>query len=116
VQASFLEKGGKLAVDELCQRQISFDGLFACSDLLAMTSINSLREKNYRVPEDIKVVGYDDIELARYFHPPLTTIRQSIVQAGNVLVETLLKLVENQDKEEPRLLATELVVRASSQS
>lgn len=116
VQASFLENGGKLAVDELRQRQISFDGLFACSDLLAMTSINSLREKNYRVPEDIKVVGYDDIELARYFHPPLTTIRQSIVQAGNVLVETLLKLVENQDKEEPRLLATELVVRASSQS
>lgn len=115
VQASFLENSGKLAVDELCQRHTPFDGIFACSDLLAMTSINSLREKNYRVPDDIKVVGYDDIELARYFHPPLTTIRQSIVQAGNVLVETLLKLIENQDKEEPRLLTTELIVRASSQ-
>lgn len=113
VSASFIEEGGKLAVAELCRRQTSFDALFACSDLLAMTSINSLRENNYRVPDDVAVVGYDDIELARYFHPPLTTVRQPMAQAGLALVDALLTLIEDGNSV-AQLLPTELMVRASS--
>lgn len=82
IPASFIEEGGRLAVEELCRRAVPFDSLFACSDLIAMTAINTLRDKQYRVPDDIAVVGYDDIELARYFHPSLTTIRQPIAAAG----------------------------------
>ncbi|MFZ6653708.1 LacI family DNA-binding transcriptional regulator [Undibacterium sp. TJN19] len=113
VAASFIEEGGKLAVTELCRREVTFDALFACSDLLAMTSINSLRENNFRVPDDVAVVGYDDIELARYFHPPLTTIRQPMAQAGQALVQALLKLIDD-GTSHAQLLPTELILRASS--
>lgn len=113
VTASFIEEGGRLAVEQLCKRQVAFDSLFACSDLLAMTAINTLRDKQYRIPEDIAVVGYDDIELARYFHPTLTTIRQPIAAAGHALVEAVLSLAEHQPTS-PRLLQTQLMCRASS--
>lgn len=113
VTASFIEEGGRLAVEQLCKRQVAFDSLFACSDLLAMTAINTLRDKQYRIPEDIAVVGYDDIELARYFHPTLTTIRQPIAAAGQALVEAVLSLAEHQPTS-PRLLQTQLMCRASS--
>ncbi|MFZ6774822.1 LacI family DNA-binding transcriptional regulator [Undibacterium sp. SXout7W] len=113
VNASFVENGGRLAVDELCQRNIPFDGLFACSDLLAMTAINTLVEKSYRVPEDVSVVGYDDIALARYFHPPLSTVRQPLMAAGEALVDALLALAD-QKGGTPRLLPTQLVIRSTS--
>lgn len=113
VSASFVENGGRLAMQELHRRKVKYDALFACSDLLATTAINILREEKKRVPEDVAVVGYDDIELARYFHPPLTTIRQPIQAAGEALVDTLLELVENQTSG-PRLLPTQLIQRATS--
>ena len=113
VQASFVEDGGRLAVEELCSRKIPFDALFACSDLLAMKAINALRDKKYRVSEDVAVVGYDDIELARYFHPPLTTVRQPMAAAGQALVQALLSIVE-QSPVSPRLLPTQLISRTSS--
>jgi hypothetical protein len=77
VSASFLPDGGRLAVEELLRRR-GFDAIFAGSDLLAMTAINTLRSQGLEVPRQIAVVGYDDIELSTYFHPPLTTIRQPI--------------------------------------
>ncbi|MCU6432859.1 LacI family DNA-binding transcriptional regulator [Undibacterium sp. Jales W-56] len=115
IPASFIEEGGRLAVEELYRRGIAFDALFACSDLLAMTAINTLREKGLKAPDDVAVVGYDDIELARYFHPPLTTVRQPIALAGQALVEALLVLAD-QRTASPRLLATELIRRSSSYS
>ena len=112
VAAAFLPQCGAEAVDELLRRGVPFDAVFACSDLLAMTAINALRRHGLRVPEDVAVVGYDDIELSSYFHPPLSTVRQPIRAAGQALVAALLALVDG----EPALsrqLATELVVRAT---
>lgn len=114
VAASFVEDGGKQAVAELCARQVKFDALFACSDLLAMTAINSLRERDFSVPADVAVVGYDDIELARYFHPPLTTIRQPMPVAGLALVDALLQQIDTHASQ-AFLLDTELIIRRSSQ-
>ena len=113
VPASFLENGGQIAMAELAARNVTYDGLFCCSDLLAMSAINILRDQNKQVPEDVAVVGYDDIELARYFHPPLTTIRQPIQTAGSALVDSLLHIID-QKTVTPQLLPTELIVRASS--
>ncbi len=113
VPASFLPQGGAEAVDELLRRGAPFDALFACSDLLAMTAINALRGHGLRVPEDVAVVGYDDIELSSYFHPPLSTVRQPIRAAGRALVAALLALVDGEPAPS-RQLATELVVRATS--
>jgi DNA-binding LacI/PurR family transcriptional regulator len=111
--AVFTEEGGRAAVAELLARDVRFDALFACSDLLAMTAINSFRERGLTTPQDVAVVGYDDIELARYFHPPLSTIRQPLVAAGEALVATVLAMADGQVLP-PVLLSTELVVRQSS--
>ncbi|MEJ7806609.1 MAG: LacI family DNA-binding transcriptional regulator [Telluria sp.] len=113
VPVSFLPEGGAQAVHELQRRAVGYDAIFACSDLLAMTAINTLREVGKRVPQDVAVVGYDDIELSTYFHPPLTTIRQPIRAAGQALVDSLLALVDGQTPGSSQL-PTELIVRATA--
>lgn len=113
VPAVFTEQGGRAALAQLLASGVIFDALFACSDLLAMTAINGLRQQGLTVPDQVAVVGYDDIELARYFHPPLTTIRQPLGAAGEALVSSVLALAEAQTVS-PLLLQTELVVRQSS--
>ncbi len=113
VAAPFSEDGAVIGMRELMKRNVTFDGLFACSDLLATSAINELRHRQLTVPDDVAVVGYDDIELARYFHPPLTTVRQSIRDAGNALVDALLGVL-NEQANSAKLLPTQLVVRASA--
>jgi DNA-binding LacI/PurR family transcriptional regulator len=97
----------------LLARGIPLDAIFACSDLCAMTVINTLIGQGRRVPDDILVAGYDDIELSSYFRPSLTTVRQPIIAAGNAMVEALLEQIEGA-RPQPRQLVTELMVRASS--
>ncbi len=92
---------------------VDFDGIFACSDLLAMTTIHALLAAGVRVPQHMPVVGYDDVELARHLHPSLSTIRQSIDKAGTAMVAALVKIVEGQAVE-PIQLPTELIIRETS--
>jgi DNA-binding LacI/PurR family transcriptional regulator len=92
-----------------------FDGVFACSDLLAMTTISALRSHGLAVPQQLPVVGYDDVELARHFHPSITTVRQSIDQAGVAMVHALQRLVDGH-KVASIQLPTELVVRETSRA
>lgn len=110
---TFVAESARAAVKNLIGQNIAFDSIFACSDLLAMTAISTLNELGRRVPEDVSVVGYDDIAIAAYLHPPLTTIRQSIDQGGRTLVETLLALVAG-ERQRPKLLEAELIVRGTT--
>lgn len=113
VAAPFLPSSGSDAVAELARREVQYDALFACSDLLAMTAMNALRAGGRSVPAEVAVVGYDDIELASYFHPPLTSVRQPMREAGQALVEQLLALIDGQPAASVRL-PTELIIRHSS--
>lgn len=101
------------AVHRMLDTGLEFDAIFVVSDLLAMTAINALRERGRDTPRDVSVVGFDDIALASYFHPPLTTVHQAIEDAGSAMVESLLAQIEG-EAAPPRLLATRLVVRGSS--
>ena len=113
VSVPFLPGGGAEGVEELLRRGVQFDAIFAASDLLAMTAINTLRTHGRAVPADVAVVGYDDIELSSYFHPPLSTIRQPVEAAAAALVKSLLALIDGEPA--PSLqLQTELIVRGTS--
>ncbi len=113
VSVPFVPDGGEQAVREMARRSVAYDGIFACSDLLAMTAINTLRAMGRKVPRDLGVVGYDDIALCGYYHPPLTTIRQPVRAAGVALVEALLALVDGRPAASSQL-PTELIVRATA--
>jgi DNA-binding LacI/PurR family transcriptional regulator len=112
--ASFLVDSGRAAMLDLIETNPTLDAVFASSDLLAMAAINALRERGRRVPDDVAVVGYDDVELAAYFNPPLTTVRQPIREAGQILVDKLLAMLGGRAFRKSAPLETKLVVRESS--
>ena len=90
------------------------DAVFVASDLMAHGALRTLREAGRRVPDDVAVIGFDDIEIARYTDPPLTTVRQPIVELGRELARQLLRLVAGEEIEPAVVLPTELVVRESA--
>ncbi|NYE63280.1 DNA-binding LacI/PurR family transcriptional regulator [Duganella sp. 1224] len=113
IPASFVPDGGRLAVEQLLASGVPFDAIFAGSDLMAMEAINALRQRGMDVPGRVAVVGYDDIPLSSYFHPPLTTVRQPMPEAGRALVASLLALADGQAAPSVRL-PTQLIIRAST--
>lgn len=113
VDALSSEEEGYQAAKALLGRGTRFDAVFAASDLIAIGTIRALNERGLRVPEDVAVVGFDDIAMARFCNPPLTTVFQDTGRAGELLVETLLRLVRDQPAES-MMLPAKLVVRKSS--
>lgn len=89
------------------------DAIFAASDVVAMSTIRALNEMNKSVPDDVLVVGYDDLPLAAHTTPPLTTIQQNIEQGANSLVDLLLQRMAGEDNES-QLMMPELIVRQSA--
>jgi DNA-binding LacI/PurR family transcriptional regulator len=85
----------------------------ACSDLLALQAVQAVRARGLRVPKDVAVVGYDDMPVATYSDPPLTTIHQPVTDAGIELVDALLSLLQGESAP-PRTLPVHLVARASA--
>lgn len=115
-RAPFLAEAGREAMHALLEAEPGLDAVFASGDLLAMAAIGALRESGRRVPEDVAVVGYDDVELAAHFSPHLTTVHQPIHEGGIALVEILLEMLEHGKVLPSVQLETRLVVRQSSHS
>lgn len=92
------------------------DAVFASNDLSALGLLSALRERGLRVPEDVSVVGFDDVPEAAFFTPPLTTVRQDFAALGRQMMQkVLLSLEESEDETIDTPLPTELVVRDSTQ-
>lgn len=103
----------------LLDRGEPFSALFAFNDISAIGAIQALRESGKRVPEDVSVVGFDDIQSAAYQNPGLTTVRQPLRQMGVIAAETLLARINSPQKAEyPKsiIVKPELIVRASTAS
>ncbi|XID90939.1 LacI family DNA-binding transcriptional regulator [Paenibacillaceae bacterium WGS1546] len=108
---------GYQALSKLRASGAAFDALFCGNDLLAFGAIKAMEEAGVRVPEDIAVVGYDDIFSARLFKPALTTVRQPIPDIAKELVSLLIQAVDLEPDQRPArkiVIPTELVVRESS--
>lgn len=113
VDAAPSEEAGRAATLRLLEQGIAFDGIFATSDLVALGAMRALHDAGMRVPEEVSIVGFDDLAAARLAEPPLTTISQDTRRAGEILVETLVAKIEERAPESV-LLPVKLVVRGSS--
>ncbi|QPQ56155.1 substrate-binding domain-containing protein [Allosphingosinicella flava] len=112
VSAHFTVESGEAAMDAIIARGVDVDGVVAASDLIALGAIRSLLHHGLRVPEDVSVVGYDDVPFARYSRPALTTIMQDTARAGRLLVSKLLDTGGSGDMRSERM-PTDLIVRES---
>ena len=113
VDAESSQQEGRRAVETLMARGESFDAIFAASDLIAIGAIGALSAQGISVPFEVAVAGYDDIPMASFVNPPLTTVQQDTRRAGEMLVDSLLRLIHNEPVES-RMLPMKLMVRRSS--
>ncbi|GAA2462115.1 LacI family DNA-binding transcriptional regulator [Streptomyces pulveraceus] len=115
VEGDFTERGGRLAVQRLLASGAEFDSVFAHNDISAAGVLRALRAAGRSVPDDIAVVGFDDIPMAEHTEPPLTTVRQPARRMGETAARVLLShLGGTAVPDAPVVLPTELVVRHSA--
>jgi len=100
------------AVHSLATRKVPFDALFACSDLLAMGAIRAVQELGRKVPDDVSVVGYDDMPMAAAFQPALSSVRQDWQAGGSLLAQKMLALIRG-EVVDSQVLPVSLMVRAT---
>jgi len=115
LRGDFNFESGYKSMTELLALEEPPSAVFACNDLMAMGAMAAAAESGCRVPADLSVVGFDDIELASYSIPALTTVRQPKYEMGAIAARMLLEHMRQDDLTPQRqILATELVVRKSS--
>jgi LacI family transcriptional regulator len=120
VEGDWFVESGFLAANRLLEDSGPFSAVFAHSDRMAMGCIAALTEHGRRVPEDVAVVGYNDIPESRYYNPPLTTVRYPSFELGQICAKLLIDLIDGKDplaadriQDESDALNTQLVVRRS---
>jgi LacI family transcriptional regulator len=115
VEGDYTENSGVLGMQQLLPA--SPNAVFVASDMMAIGALKAIREAGLRVPEDIALIGFDDILAASAIRPTLTTVRQPIERMGAMAVEMLLNMLEEPPEEgspvQRIILPTELVIRES---
>ena len=107
-----IETGYKGTVSLL--EKTNIDGICCGNDLIAIGAIKALKERGIKIPQDVKVIGFDDISISKYMDPPLTTIRQPIYEMGEEAVGMLIDVINNKEMEMSKVLKTELIVRETT--
>ncbi|MBN1697840.1 MAG: GGDEF domain-containing protein [Spirochaetales bacterium] len=100
----------KILIDE---KQASFDAIVAANDGIALGAIKALQARGIRVPHDIAVIGFDDIDEATYITPPLTTVKQPLYEQAKTAIKILLDMIEGSTVPDSISLPTTLVIRES---
>jgi DNA-binding LacI/PurR family transcriptional regulator len=109
----YSEKLAAREVDKLLEKEPGLDAIFANSDYMAIAAIRKLEERGRRVPDDVAVIGYDDLSIAAMVSPALTTISQKITQAGGILARDLVGYLER-GIVTTTVMPVELVLRVSA--
>ncbi len=111
-EGGFDAPSGHRAMEQLLGQDL--DAVFVASDVVALGAIGAARAAGLRVPDDLSIVGFDDIPLAAFFDPPLTTVRLPAYELGHAVGVALLDRIASATLPGRTLLPTELVVRAST--
>ena len=111
LMGDFTEAGGLMAVNRLLESGLAFSAIFAANDQTAIGAALGLYRRNVRVPDDVSLVGFDDLAPAKFSVPPLTTIRQSVYEIGSEAAGAMLAMLKGQapvaDLPLPELVARE---------
>jgi LacI family transcriptional regulator len=95
------------------EKQVAFDAVFTGDDDAAIGVLKSLHEHQMRIPEDVAVIGFDDLGFASFLNPPLTTVRAPTRKVGQIATERLFALLENHPANDVLFLPTEIIFRRS---
>lgn len=111
---SFKSEYGYEVVMDILDKETDVDGIFCASDMIAIGAMKGIKEKGLNIPDDIKIVGFDDIYISGYLNPGLTTVRQPIYSIGAEAAKLLIESIENKSEKATVMLKTELVIREST--
>ena len=113
VEGDFREGGGREAMERLLERTTELDAVFVANDQMAAGAMRAVRDRGLDVPLDLSLVGYDDVLLAQYLSPTLTTVRQPLFDMGRAAGDIAIALLEQKKVEVRTRFEPELVVRKS---
>lgn len=114
-EGNFYHESGFTGGKALLELKNPPTAIFASSDQMALGVYEAVRQRGLRVPDDVSVIGFDDLPEVRWSSPPLTTVRQPLAEMGRLAAHTVLRLAQGEKIESPRVeLATELIVRDST--
>ena len=111
---SYTVESGYNAVLELERSGISYSAILAANDLMALGALKAVREFGYRVPEDVQIIGFDNIEFSQYCEPSLSTMQQPTFDMGAKAVELLTGIIEKRDPVQPERLIPKLLTRKTT--
>lgn len=115
LEGFYTAEWGYEGVQEVLNRGVVFDSVFCANDLIALGVIKALREKGVKIPEDIGIVGFDDIYMTTLIEPQLTTVHQPNYQMGYKAAQMLVDIIEeNIVEQKEEILKTKLIIRESS--
>jgi LacI family transcriptional regulator len=113
-EANFKYKGGYNAAMEMLKGGLRPTAIFAISDIMAMGAINAVFDKGLSCPEDVSVIGFDNIDLSEATRPPLTTVSQPMYEIGAIAARMLIKIINDENLESSQvILKHRLVLRNS---
>ncbi len=113
VEADFKEEGGQRAAQRLLDRRLDLSAIFSANDQMAAGILHTLRAHGLNIPQDISLVGYDDVFIARYFYPALTTVQQPLEEMGQAAAHIALAALDQREAEVKRKFEPRLIVRRS---
>jgi len=114
LRVPYVEAAGLLVAEELLRRRVRVDGLVCANDALAISVMSRLQDGGVAVPEDMAVVGWDDVMAARYLRPALTTVREPVRQMGRTAAELLRhRIAGHAPGKDPYSVPAEVIIRAS---
>ena len=114
-EGDFFQNSGVAAANVLLDLAAAPTAIFASNDVMAMGAMDVIRHRGLRIPDDISIIGFDNIPQAAMVYPPLTTVQQPLEQMGRVATQVLLGMFKNPEKQVVRMaLPTELMVRGST--
>ena len=114
-EGTFFQPDGYAGASAMLDGMSPPTAVFASNDVMAMGVMDAVRNRGWRIPDDISVVGFDNIPQSALVYPPLTTVQQPLEQMGRVATQMLLGILKNPEKDTNRIeLPTELIIRAST--